>query len=85
MVNIARWRGTLIKGLKIYMIHIQAGTFESLNFGKLNGQIDRRCLPVHFPGYQLQRPEECLEFQTTLFTLLRKVPLLCEAETFVSS
>jgi hypothetical protein len=66
-------------------LHILAGTYELLNFGKLNGQIARRCLPVHFPRYQLQRPEDCLEFQAALLTLLHKVPLACDAETFVSS
>ena len=66
-------------------LHLLAGTYELLNFGKLNGQIARRCLPVHFPRYQLQRPEDCLEFQAALLTLLRKVPLPCEADTLVSS
>lgn len=67
------------------VLHILAGTYDVLNFGKLNGQIARRCLPVHFPRYQLQRPEDCLEFQSALLTLLRKVPLACDAETLVSS
>jgi hypothetical protein len=67
------------------VLHMLAGTYDLLNFGKLNGQIARRCLPVHFPRYQLQRPEDCLEFQAALLALLRKVPLPCEAETFVSS
>lgn len=66
-------------------LHMLAGTYDLLNFGKLNGQIARRCLPVHFPRYQLQRPEDCLEFQAALVALLRKVPLPCEADTFVSS
>jgi len=66
-------------------LHLLAGTYELLNFGKLNGQIARRCLPVHFPRYQLQRPEDCLEFQAALLTLLRKVPLPCEADTLVGS
>jgi hypothetical protein len=66
-------------------LHILAGTYDLLNFGKLNGQIARRCLPVHFPRYQLQRPEDCLEFQAALLTLLRKVPLACDAETLVST
>jgi hypothetical protein len=30
------------------IIHILVGTYDLLNAGKLNGQIGRRCLPVHF-------------------------------------
>src|SRR5260370_39595565 len=66
-------------------LHILVGTFVLFNFGSLNGQLARRCLPVHFPRYLLQREEDCLEFQAALLTLLRKVPLHCDVETLVGS
>lgn len=64
-------------------LHILVGTYDLLNFGRLNGQTARRCLPIHFPRYQLQREEDCIEFQAALLALLQKVPLTCDAETFV--
>jgi hypothetical protein len=67
------------------VLHILVGTYDLLNFGQLNGQLARRCLPVHFPRYQLQREADCLEFQAALLALLRKVPLPCDAERLVSS
>lgn len=67
------------------VLHILVGTYDLLNFGQLNGQISRRCLPVHFPRYLLQREEDCIEFQAALLALLRKVPLHCDVETLVSS
>jgi hypothetical protein len=66
-------------------LYILVGTYDLFNFGKLNGQIARRCLPVHFPRYQLQREEDCIEFQAALLALLHKVPLRCDAATFVTS
>jgi AAA domain len=66
-------------------LYILVGTYDLFNFGKLNGQIARRCLPVHFPRYQLEREEDCLEFQAALLELLRRVPLSCEAERWVTS
>jgi hypothetical protein len=56
-----------------------------LNFGKLNGQIGRRCLPVHFSRYRLEREADCLEFQSALVSLLEQVPLRCDVETLVGS
>jgi hypothetical protein len=67
------------------IIHILVGTYDLLNFGKLNGQIGRRCLPVHFSRYLLQREADCLEFQSVLVSLLEKVPLRCDVETLVGS
>jgi hypothetical protein len=64
------------------VLYILAGTYDLFNFGRLNGQLSRRCLPVHFPRYQLQREEDCIEFQAALLALLQKVPLNCDAETF---
>jgi len=66
-----------------HVLHILVGTYDLLQFGKLNGQTARRSLPVHFPRYQLQREEDCIEFQAALFALLQKVPLRCDTETFV--
>ena len=54
------------------------------NFGKLNGQVGRRCLPVHFPCYQLEREADCVAFQAALLELLRRVPLVCPAERWVT-
>lgn len=67
------------------IIHILVGTYDLLNFGKLNGQIGRRCLPVHFSRYLLQREADCLEFQSALVSLLEQVPLHCDVETLVGS
>jgi AAA domain len=69
---------------KTGILYILVGTYDLFNFGKLNGQIGRRCLPVHFPRYQLEREADCLEFQTALLELLRRVPLTCEAERWVT-
>jgi AAA domain len=68
-----------------HVLHILVGTYDLLQFGKLNGQTARRSLPVHFPRYQLQREEDCIEFQAALLALLQKVPLPCDTETFVST
>jgi hypothetical protein len=67
------------------IIHILVGTYDLLNAGKLNGQIGRRCLPVHFSRYRLEREADCLEFQSALVSLLEHVPLHCDVETFVGS
>jgi energy-coupling factor transporter ATP-binding protein EcfA2 len=67
------------------VLHLLVGTYDLLNFGQLNGQISRRCLPVHFQRYLLQRGEDCIEFQAALLALLRKVPLHCDVETLVGS
>ena len=67
------------------IIHILVGTYDLLNFGQLNGQVGRRCLPVHFSRYLLQREADCLEFQSALVSLLEKVPLRCDVETLVGS
>jgi hypothetical protein len=71
-------------GNKAGALFILMGTYDLFNFGKLSGQTARRCLPVHFPRYQLEREEDCLEFQSTLLELLRRVPLECSAERWVS-
>ena len=67
-------------GSKTGVLYILVGTYDLFNFGKLNGQIARRCLPVHFPRYQLEREADCIEFQTALLELLRRGPLECSAE-----
>jgi hypothetical protein len=41
-------------------------------------------LPVHFPRYQLEREADCVEFQSALLELLRRIPLTCEAERWVT-
>ncbi len=69
---------------KTGILYVLVGTYDLFNFGKLNGQIGRRCLPVHFPRYQLEREEDCVAFQTALLELLRRVPLTCEAERWVT-
>jgi hypothetical protein len=71
-------------GNKTGALYILMGTYDLFNFGKLSGQTARRCLPVHFPRYQLEREEDCLEFQSTLLELLRRVPLECSAERWVT-
>ncbi len=65
-------------------MYVLVGTYDLFNFGKLNGQIARRCLPVHFPRYQLEREADCIEFQTALLELLRRMPLTCDAERWVT-
>ncbi len=62
------------------IVHILVGTYDLLSFTRLNGQASRRGLPIHFPRYQLQREEDCTEFQATLLALLKKVPLHTDAE-----
>jgi hypothetical protein len=68
-----------------HILHILVGTYDLLNFGKLNGQIGRRCLPVHFSRYRLEREADCLEFQSALVSLLEHVPLPCDVDTLVGS
>ena len=67
------------------VLYILVGTYDLLSFGRLSGQLARRSKPIHFPRYQLQREEDCIEFQAALLTLLKKVPLHCDATTFVKS
>ncbi len=69
---------------KAGILYVLVGTYDLFNFGKLNGQIGRRCLPVHFPRYQLEREADCIAFQTALLELLRRVPLACPAERWVT-
>ncbi len=69
---------------KTGILYILVGTYDLFNFGKLNGQIGRRCLPIHFPRYQLEREADCVAFQTALLELLRRIPLTCEAERWVT-
>jgi hypothetical protein len=65
------------------LLYILVGTYDLLNFGRLNGELSRRCQPIHFPRYQLQREEDCVEFQAALYHLLQKVPLQVDAATLV--
>lgn len=65
------------------IVHILVGTYELLSFTRLNGQTSRRGLPIHFPRYQLQREDDCTEFQAALLALLKKVPLYTDAEALV--
>jgi hypothetical protein len=65
------------------IVHILVGTYDLLSFTRLNGQTSRRGLPIHFPRYQLQREEDCTEFQAALLALLKKVPLHTDAEMLV--
>jgi AAA domain-containing protein len=69
---------------KTEVLYVLVGTYDLFNFGKLNGQVARRCLPVHFPRYRLEREEDSPEFQATLLELLRRVPLECPAERWVT-
>jgi hypothetical protein len=69
---------------KTGILYVLVGTYDLFNFGKLNGQIGRRCLPVHFPRYQLEREADCVAFQAALLELLRRVPLVCPAERWVT-
>ena len=69
---------------KTGILYVLVGTYDLFNFGKLNGQIGRRCLPVHFPRYQLEREADCVAFQAALLELLRRVPLDCAAERWVT-
>ncbi len=69
---------------KTGILYVLVGTYDLFNSGKLNGQIGRRCLPVHFPRYQLEREADCIAFQTALLELLRRVPLECPAERWVT-
>ena len=71
-------------GSRSGVLYVLVGTYDVFNFGKLNGQIARRCLPVHFPRYQLEREADCVEFQSALLELLRRIPLTCEAERWVT-
>ncbi len=71
-------------GNKTGVLYILVGTYDLFNFGKLSGQTARRCLPVHFPRYELEREEDCIEFQSTLLELLRRVPLECSADRWVT-
>jgi hypothetical protein len=75
------WLKSLVKTGILYVL---VGTYDLFNFGKLNGQIGRRCLPVHFPRYQLEREADCVAFQAALLELLRRVPLACPAERWVT-
>lgn len=66
------------------ILYVLVGTYDLFNFGKLNGQIGRRCLPIHFPRYQLEREADCVAFQAALLELLRRMPLDCAAERWVA-
>jgi hypothetical protein len=57
----------------------------SLSVHRLGESYRRRCLPVHFLRYLLQREVDCLEFQSALVSLLEQVPLRCDVETLVGS
>jgi hypothetical protein len=72
-------------GSQTGVLYILVGTYDLFNFGKLNGQIARRCLPVHFPRYQLEREADCVEFQSALLELLRRIPLTCDTERWVTN
>src|SRR5947209_6826270 len=65
------------------IVHILVGTYDLLSFTRLNGQASRRGLPIHFPRYQLQREEDCTQFQAALLALLKKAPLYTDTETLV--
>lgn len=57
------------------VLHILTGTYELLAMRRLNGQMARHGLELHFPSYHYQHQPDQRPFQNTIVTLLGQVSL----------
>jgi hypothetical protein len=54
------------------VLFVLAGPYPLLKFRRVSSQAARRSAHVHFPHYQLNKPEDCTAFQGALLALLKQ-------------
>jgi AAA domain-containing protein len=55
--------------------HVLVGTYDLLELTKLNAQLSRRCLKIHFPRYRADNEDDFKEFKKLLRTFQKYLPL----------
>jgi archaellum biogenesis ATPase FlaH len=56
-------------------VHVLVGTYDLLELTKLNAQLSRRCIKIHFPRYRADNEDDFREFKKLLRTLQKYLPL----------
>src|SRR6266704_2605285 len=56
-------------------VHVLIGTYDLLAFTKLNAQLSRRSIKIHFPLYPVDNKDDFREFKKLLRTLQKYLPL----------
>lgn len=56
-------------------VHVLVGTYDLLELTKLNAQLSRRCLKIHFPRYRADNEDDFKEFKKLLRTFQKYLPL----------
>jgi hypothetical protein len=65
-------------------VHVLVGTYDLLDFRKLNGQAARRGYDIHFPRYRLQHDAGRQAFQGALHSLLLQMPLAMDLQELMN-
>jgi len=56
-------------------VHVLVGTYDLLELTKLNAQLSRRTIKIHFPRYRADNEDDFKEFRKLLRTLQKYLPL----------
>src|SRR5258707_9838960 len=56
-------------------VHVLVGTYDLLELTKLNAQLSRRCIKIHFPRYRADNEDDFKEFRKLLRTFQKYLPL----------
>jgi hypothetical protein len=56
-------------------VHVLVGTYDLLEFTKLNAQLSRRTIKIHFPRYRVDNEDDFKEFRKLLRTFQKYLPL----------
>src|SRR6266571_2053736 len=56
-------------------VHVLVGTYDLLELTKLNAQLSRRTIKIHFPRYRADNEDDFKEFRKLLRTFQRYLPL----------
>jgi type II secretory pathway predicted ATPase ExeA len=61
-------------------VHVLVGTYDLLELTKLNAQLSRRTIKIHFPRYRADNEDDFKEFRKLLRAFQRYLPLPEEAD-----
>src|SRR5260221_4116498 len=56
-------------------VHVLVGTYDLLELTKLNAQLSRRTIKIHFPRYRADNDDDFKEFRELLRTFQKYLPL----------
>jgi hypothetical protein len=67
-------------GERTGVVHVLLGTYDMRPFRTVNAQLGRRSLDVHFPRYDILRPEDRTGFRSAVWAFQRALPLAQEPD-----